>query len=104
MLFSGKRVAFQQAEDMEAWMKDNAPWTDRTGRARAGLTAWVNEADGPIGSIIISHDLSLDYPIFLETAYQGRWAIITPTLDYWEPKLQQSLDRMSRLGIITIET
>jgi hypothetical protein len=105
-LLSGKRVAFKQAEEMEVWMKEHAPWTDRTKKARQGLRAYVDESAGvgPIGSIIITHDTTLFYTFFLETISFGRWSIILPTLDYWEPRLQKSLERISRLGHITIVT
>lgn len=34
-------AAEQVAAEATQWMKDNAPWTDRTGQARAGLQAFV---------------------------------------------------------------
>ena len=100
---SGRKIAYIQAERIEQWMQQNAPWTDRTGRARKGLRAWVREI-GPVGSIIISHDPNLDYTIWLEVANQGRYSIIDPTLDYWTPQVQKSLNNMARLGIITIDS
>ena len=82
-------------------MKEQAPWTDRTGDARRGLRAWVEEV-GPIGEIHVSHDEELDYAVWLEVAYQGRWGIISKTIDYWEPKFARGIQGMANLHIIEV--
>jgi len=97
---SGRRVAIEQAEDMEAWAKENAPWTDRTGKAREGLKATV-EPTGPIGTIILQHDPDLDYTIWLELAYQGKWAILTPARDFWGPVIRRSMQNLVNLKLAT---
>lgn len=101
-LQSGRKAAREQAREIDAWLGPNAPWRDRTGMARRGLSAWVDETTGPIGTIIISHDQTLDYVIWLEIANQGRYSIIRPALDYWAPKTQAVLQGMANLGIITM--
>jgi hypothetical protein len=65
---SGRRVAYEQAEDMENYAKANAPWTDRTGDARERLHATVEET-GPIGTIVLAH--GVDYGIWLEVRFGG---------------------------------
>lgn len=96
---TGRRVAEQRAQAMEQWAKANAPWTDRTGAARRGLHATVQESPGVIAQIIISHDPNLDYPIWLEIANGGRYAIIAPTIDQWGPVFMQDMQRIVNLQL-----
>lgn len=95
---SGRRVAYDRAEDIEAWCKANAPWQDRTGDARERLHATVEET-GPIGTIVIAH--GVEYGIWLEIAHQGRYAIIAPAIDYWGPVVMRDLQNMMNLGLVT---
>jgi hypothetical protein len=64
------------AEELESYMKENAPWHDRTGNARRGLSADVSEN---INAIRIELSHSVDYGIFLEYAMEERFAILEPT-------------------------
>lgn len=72
-------------------MKQNAPWTDRTGNARQGLYSTVEppspEQVQTMIELIISHGAAVDYSIFLELANAGRFAIISPTLDANAPRV-----------------
>lgn len=77
------QIARRRAPEIEAWMKDNAPWTDRTGNARQTLTAEAEEVSLDMVSIILAH--GMDYGIWLELAHGGAWAIIGPALDHWGP-------------------
>ncbi len=95
---SGRRVAYEQAEEMEQYAKDNARWTDRTGDARERLHATVEET-GPIGTIVLAH--GVDYGIWLEIANGGRYSIIPETIDVYGPKVMASLQRMMNLGLIS---
>jgi len=88
---AGGRLAQQNAAEMEAWAKQNAPWQDRTGAARAGLSARV-EGDGGIGTIVLSH--GVDYGIWLEIANGGRYAIIAQAIDVFGAKLMDDLQSM----------
>lgn len=70
---------FRKAEaELEAIMKQNAPWVDRTGAARSGLKAEASE-DGGIITMALSH--SVDYGYWLEVIQNGRFAIVGPTLE-----------------------
>lgn len=63
---------------VEAYAKESAPWTDRTGAARAGLRAFAQEtATGAV--LYLVHSVS--YGIFLELAHAGRFAVVMPTLE-----------------------
>lgn len=66
------------AEDILAYAKQNAPWQDRTGDARAGLDVDVSESGGAI-YIQLYHQV--DYGLWLEVIQNGRFAIIMPTLE-----------------------
>lgn len=59
------------------WLKQNAPWTDRTSAARTGLTATAFSA-GKTHEILMAY--SVYYGIWLEVANSGRYAVITPAL------------------------
>jgi len=68
----------QLARDMEDYARVNASWTDRTGDARAGLEAAV-ESDGDTVTVSLRH--TVPYGIWLENLFNGRFAIILPTLE-----------------------
>jgi len=87
---------------VEAWMKDNAPWTDRTGDARAGLTARSHLVFNQYVILRLSH--TVEYGTYLEGFNPltnspmnnvGTWSIIEPALDYFGPKIMR--DIQSRL-------
>lgn len=86
-----QRVLQEQAAEAEAWMKANAPWQDRTGAARAGLTATVEG-----NAITLAH--GVDYGLWLEIANQGKYAIIAPAIDYWGPRIMGELQHMLATG------
>lgn len=65
------------AVNLEAYMKSNRPWVDRTGNAKARLTASVQKLmDGY--RIALAHGVT--YGIWLELANEKRYAIIQPTI------------------------
>lgn len=72
------------AQEVEAYAKFNAPWTDQTGMAREGLFTQVYE-DG--GDIVLELAHSVDYGIWLELKNDGEYAIILPTLEALGPKI-----------------
>lgn len=90
-LYNGQRTAIQQAilalgykyaSDVEAWMKANAPWTDRTGNARQGLFAICDDL---VQQVVITFGHYVTYGKYLEFKNQGRFAIVSPALDYFLP-------------------
>jgi hypothetical protein len=90
-------VVSRQATKATGYMKQNAKWRDRTGNARAGMTAeagWV-----PFQSHSITFFYRVAYGIFLETRWAGRFAIIGPTIQKFGPETMQLLNRMfDKLG------
>ena len=71
-------------EEVELYARMNAPWSDQTGAARAGLTASVYQ-DG--GEIVLELAHSVDYGIWLELIQDGAFAVIMPTLEALGPKI-----------------
>lgn len=83
---AGVDLAFDvMAPRAASMMRQNAPWTDRTGNARNGLKADHN------GQPMVKHELvlyhSMPYGLWLEVRWSGRYAIIGPTLVEVSPQL-----------------
>ena len=69
----------QKAEELEKYMKVNRPWQDRTGAARANLSAKVSSSMlGYVQRIELSH--GVPYGGYLEYSMERRFAIIEPTI------------------------
>lgn len=79
------------AQDLVDYAKQNAPWNDRTGDARAGLNAEVVSDNGTL-SIVLQH--GVDYGIWLEIRWGGRYAIILPTVETMGRKLYDKMQGM----------
>lgn len=78
-IFEGYVVAIMTrgATNGQNYMRENAPWTDRTGNARGGLFAqYVN--DGDSHTIVMYH--TMPYGVYLEFKDGGRYKIIEPAL------------------------
>lgn len=85
-------IAKRWAPEIENWMKDNAPWEDRTSNARDGLYTEVNQVAGVMTEIILAH--GVDYGLWLEVRWAGRWSIVTPALDQFGPRVWADVVRM----------
>lgn len=73
------------------YMKENAPWTDRTGNARSGLFAITNYGDD-YWELVLAH--SVFYGIYLETRFSGKYAIIAPTVLEMGNRILNRLDSL----------
>jgi hypothetical protein len=73
----------------ESEMRTNAPWTDRTGNARNGLMA-KHDAEP-----MVEHTLTLfhtmPYGLWLEVRFEGKFAIIGPTMFSLAPSMTRDL-------------
>lgn len=79
------------AKDFESHAKANRPWTDRTSRARQGLTGYVRTI--PKGyRIIIAH--TVDYGIWLEMAHEKNYAILEPTVRLKGPEAIKGMSHL----------
>lgn len=77
-------AAAEIAAELERDAQATAPWTDRTGNARKGLTGAVDVA-GDLVAIYLSHTVS--YGVFLELARGGKYAVIMPTIERALPRV-----------------
>lgn len=73
----------------ESYMRENAPWTDRTGNARSTLHAEAFHEPPIRHGIVCSH--GMPYGIWLEIANEGRFQIINPTIDAVGQELMNGL-------------
>ncbi|HMN10892.1 MAG TPA: hypothetical protein PKD55_01055 [Bellilinea sp.] len=86
-------LAARYAPEIEAWMKSNAPWTDRTGNARQTLHSEVEE----LASLtIIWFRHGVEYGKYLELSHGGRWAVIGPALDHFAPLIWRDVMALVR--------
>ena len=81
------------AARIESYAKQNAPWTDRTGNARQGLTARSFRTATAV-SIILWHSVS--YGIWLEVKNAGRFAVILPTLEAHYSPYMRAIEGLMR--------
>lgn len=86
-------LANRYAPEIEAWLKQNKQWVDRTGNATQGLYA---EVEATLTEIVIAFDHSVEYGIWLELKHQGQYAIIAPALDYFAPKFWADVQALFR--------
>lgn len=87
-----------KASELQAKMKANRPWTDRTGMAKATLSAKVSQPNTNTIRITLAH--GVDYGIWLELAHEKNYAIIAPTIREEGPRIVSDLnDLMSKLKL-----
>lgn len=85
-----RQLARYYAPQIEAWMKQQARWTDRTGNARQSLYTEVE--DMALGAML-AMDYGVEYGFWLEFANQGDYAIVKPALDHWGPLIWAAVQR-----------
>lgn len=71
------------------YAKANAPWDDRTGDAREGLDVdvyWQGH------EVVWDMFHTVDYGVYLETRWNGKYAIIMPTLEMFAPQIGRGLN------------
>lgn len=73
-----KNYLSNSCEELEYYMKENAPWNDRTGNARRGLNAKVEHPKDNYYRIALKHGVI--YGKYLENAMEKRFAILEPTV------------------------
>lgn len=87
-----------KASELQAKMKTNRPWTDRTGMAKALLNAKVSQPSKNIVRITLAHGVK--YGIWLELAHEKNYAIIAPTIREEGPRIVKDLNNlMSKLKL-----
>jgi hypothetical protein len=76
----------------EAYMKQTAPWTDRTGAARSGLRATVIPAGDKV-AIVLYH--SVPYGVFLEVRWGGKYSVIPAAMAFTGPLWVKAIQRLA---------
>jgi len=71
-------IAQENAPELEAYAKENAVWTDRTGHARQSLNGSATQ-DAIQTLLILAH--GVDYGKWLELAHSGKYAILLRTIE-----------------------
>jgi hypothetical protein len=87
------------ASRVESYAKENAPWEDRTGDAREGLTAKGQQRLFEY-RIILYH--TVDYGIWLEVRWGGKYAIIVPTIIHMGNELMNELSMVMTAATGTV--
>ena len=85
----------RRADEIEAYMKQNHPWQNRTGRAERGLHTSVEEVTSGGEAMVqigLFHDEGTWYWRHLEYGMGRRFAIIEPTQRIFGPKLLNELN------------
>lgn len=75
-----------------AWMRENAPWTDRTGNARSGLSTVGRYKAGVSYTLVLFG--RMPYNIWLEVRHQGKYSVIIPAIVDQGPKLMKTLNKL----------
>lgn len=90
--------ASTKASELQAKMKINRPWTDRTNMAKTMLSAKVSQPNKDTVRITLAH--GVDYGIWLELAHGKNYAIIAPTIREEGPRIVEDLSNlMSKLKL-----
>ena len=90
--------ASTQAVSLEAYMKKNRPWTDRTNMAKMMLQTKVSQPSESMVRITLAHGVS--YGIWLEIAHERNYAIIEPTIRLQGPQVINGFnDILGRLNL-----
>ena len=95
-------LAYSQktAGDIERDMKRNAPWTDRTGNARNTLraTPMIFHADPERFEVGVVAGHGMEYGLWLEVRWAGRFAIVGPTVRAAAPRYFAGCRRIVNAG------
>jgi len=86
--------AWRAANAMQRFAQQNAPWTDRTGEARKNLRGYAGLGrNGQCWCAAIEHGPAIDYGVWLETRWNGRYAIVAPTQEAFAPRMSGYMKR-----------
>ena len=81
------------APKIASWMKQNHPWTNRTGFAQLMLDTSVEQMSGDVVRIWLYNNKPY-YGPYLEERWGGRYSVLRPAIREWAPRL---LDEMNGL-------
>lgn len=79
------------AQRLEGDAKEQAKWTDRTGRARQSLNGYVEKSKSSY-RICLAH--GVDYGLWLELAHEKRYAIVEPIIRINAPYVVKDFEKL----------
>lgn len=82
--------------EVEEYMRREARWTDRTGAARAALYTDIEHVVRESVYLLMSHGPAIDYAVFLEYSFAGRFEILSSTSDVFGPVLYRGAVEIAR--------
>lgn len=96
-------LADTQAKKLQGYMQTHRPWTDRTGLAKARLSAVASTIAQHTICITLAH--GVNYGIWLELAHEKNYAIVGPTINLKSSEVFASFDNLlnqiaAKAGII----
>lgn len=96
-------LADTKAKELDWYMRNKAPWTDRTGLARKKLSAVASTIAQHTICITLAH--GVNYGIWLELAHEKNYAIVGPTINLKSGEVFASFDSLlnqiaAKVGII----
>lgn len=83
-------------DDVQAYMRTEHRWQNRTGAAEAGLYTDIEYAVRQFVYLLMSHGPAVPYAVFLEYAHAGRFEILSTTTDQWWPVLYRGVVEIVR--------
>lgn len=86
-----EKIGGGYAFEMQSYAKENAPWTDRTGRARRTLTGFCERSQNDFKIGVMG---MMPYSPRLELGFSGKYAILTPTLDKYAFEIYTSVSEV----------
>ena len=76
------------SRQVEAFMKSNAPWTDRTGEARRSLSMSFHKE----GDVYVSEGgQGVWYGVYIENNYGSKYSILKPTFYKFLPQFEREV-------------
>jgi hypothetical protein len=85
------RLAQYYSGLIETWMKQNHKWDDRTGNLTQSIYA---DAERMVHGAAVVFGHNMEYSVFIELANQGKYGILFEALDYWSPKIWESVKEL----------
>jgi hypothetical protein len=77
---------------LQSAARHDAPWRDRSGNARTGLTARAVQPKELVYELYLFHKVK--YGIWLEIRWSGKYANIMPTIKWYAPKVKASYNKL----------
>ena len=83
-------------DEVQQWMRENHPWTNRTGAAEAGLYTDIEHAARESVYLLMSHGPAVSYAWYLEHSFGGRFSVLGDTSDRFWPVLYRGALEIAR--------